>query len=82
MVVIFGEDANQVDMEVYRLRDASEEVKGAHDVRTLRYALQGAKAGAITVRILPSKWELHGREFTLFNLPAQAVDVCMEELGS
>ncbi len=82
MVVIFGEDVNQVDMEVYRLRDSQEQVKGAYDVRSLRYALQDAKAGAVTIRLLPSRWELYGKEFTLFNLPAQAVDACMDELGS
>lgn len=82
MVLILGEDANQVDMEVYRLRDCGEVVKGAHDVRTLRYALQDAKGAGVTVRVLPSKWELYASEFTLHKLAANAVDAVFSDMGS
>ena len=82
MVLIFGEDASQVDMEVYRLRDCGEVVRGAYDVRTLRYALQEGKTQAITVRVLPSRWEIYASEFTLHKLPARAVDEVMADLGS
>lgn len=82
MVVVFSDDANQVDMEVYRLRGSSEEVKGAYDVRSLRNALQSSKGQAVTLRLLPPRYDLDGREIVLHQLPAQVVDEYFARFGS
>lgn len=82
MVVIFGEDVNQVDAEVYRLRNCGEVVKGAYDVKSLRYALRDANGRSVTVRILSSKWETGGKEFTLHHIGSVAVDMCFSDMGS
>jgi hypothetical protein len=82
MVVIFGEDANYVDDEVYRLRNCGEAVKGVCTLFGLRSILREYKTHSITVRLIPAHHDRDERDILLYTLGEKPVDAMFANMGS